>query len=329
MYGASERNGLTDYDFVGKLGEPLASPGTVLYCAPSYQEGRPASPSDDVYALAASLFHVLFERQPFRYGQQLDKRRGLNWEGIARDDFPILASWLDKATHPDARMRFASVGEARQALAGPALTMAPTAAGAYAMPVEPLVPPEPPPTEPVRTELGEERVPWLLSLLQSYPGSRWGNRETRGLDTEFASQTYVETQLEETLLRDIRERRVRLVILCGNAGDGKTALLQHLAQRLELGRHQSSERVLEARLDDGLLVRMNLDGSASWQGRWTYSSRRSRAGCRSRTSSTSSPSMTVGYWSGSRAARPRSRRRSTNSSSGRRPRRSRTSISSA
>jgi serine/threonine protein kinase len=258
---------LTDYDFVGKLGDHLASPGTVLYCAPSYQEGRPASPSDDLYALAASLFHVLFEREPFRYGQQLDKRRGLNWEGIARDDFPILASWLDKATHPDARMRFASVGEAQQALAGPALAMAPSAAGGYVMPVEPLLPPEPPPTEVVRTELGEQRVPWLLSLLQSYPGSPWGNRETRGLDTEFASQTYVETPLEQTLLRDIRERRVRLVILCGNAGDGKTALLQHLAERLGFGRHQSSERVLEARRDDGLLVRMNLDGSASWQGR--------------------------------------------------------------
>lgn len=258
---------LTDYDFVGKLGEHLASPGTVLYCAPSYQEGRPASPSDDLYALAASFFHVLFEREPFRHGQELNKRRGLNWEGVARNDFPILAPWLDKATHPDAQMRFASVAEAQHALTGPVHATPSAAAGASTMPVETLLPPELPPTEAARTELREQRVPWLLSLLQSYPGSRWGNRETRGLDTEFASQTYVETPLEGTLLRDIRERRVRLVILCGNAGDGKTALLQHLAERLGLGRHQSSERVLEARLDDGLIVRMNLDGSASWEGR--------------------------------------------------------------
>jgi len=109
-------------------------------------------------------------------------------------------------------------------------------------------------------------VEWLLSLLKSYPGSRWGNRETRGLDTDFANQTYVKTSLEESLIKDIRERRVRLVILCGNAGDGKTALLQHLASRLDLGKHSSSERILEGHLDDGLTVRMNLDGSASWQG---------------------------------------------------------------
>ncbi|WP_029215046.1 protein kinase domain-containing protein [Kallotenue papyrolyticum] len=257
---------LTDYDFVGKLGEPLAAPGTVLYCSPSHQEGRDALPSDDLYALAATFFHVLFEREPFRHGKELDKRRGLNWEGIARDEYPVLAAWLDRATHPDAQMRFASVAEALQALAGRArATMAVVADGA-AIPVAPLPSPELSPVEAVRTQLREERVLWLLSLLQSYPGSRWGNRETRGLDTEFASQTYVETPLEETLLRDIRERRVRLVILCGNAGDGKTALLQHLAERLGLGRHQSSERVLEARLADGLLVRMNLDGSASWQG---------------------------------------------------------------
>lgn len=72
----------------------------------------------------------------------------------------------------------------------------------------------------------------------------------------------------QTALDDaIRKRQVRLVILCGNAGDGKTALLQRLATRLGLGEHTSSERILEGPLGDGLFVRMNLDGSAAWQGR--------------------------------------------------------------
>ena len=30
---------LTDYDFVGKIGELLSAPGTILYCSPSYQNG--------------------------------------------------------------------------------------------------------------------------------------------------------------------------------------------------------------------------------------------------------------------------------------------------
>ena len=117
------------------------------------------------------------------------------------------------------------------------------------------------------TERQEREVGWLKSLLQSYPGSQWGNRETRGLDTEFAAQTYVETDLEETLYRDVVERRVSLVVLCGNAGDGKTALLQRLAKRLGLGVQTSATRIVKGRSEGGSTVRMNLDGSASWQGR--------------------------------------------------------------
>jgi len=92
---------LTDYDFVGKMGEPVRAPGTVLYCSPSHQEKRAASASDDIYALAASLFHVIFEKEPFQYGGTQAKDRGLNWEGVGRAEHPILAAFLDKATHPD------------------------------------------------------------------------------------------------------------------------------------------------------------------------------------------------------------------------------------
>ena len=58
--------------------------------------------------------------------------------------------------------------------------------------------------------------------------------------------------LEQALYRDILERRVRLVILCGNAGDGKTALVQHLARRLGFGDHTSATRILEGRTDGGV-----------------------------------------------------------------------------
>jgi Protein kinase domain len=259
---------LTDYDFVGKIGETMATPGTVLYCSPSFQNKQVASPSDDIYALAASFFHVIFEREPFRYGGDLDKRRGLNWDGIDRNECPILAAFLDKATNSDPQLRFSNVGGALAALRLQERKQARTRVeeGGLDEPglttvVEQTEQPSP------RPELREQRIEWLRSILQSYPGSRWGNRETRGLDTAFAAQTYVESQLEETLVRDVCERRVRLVILCGNAGDGKTALLQHLTAQLGLGEHLSSERIVQGRVPDGPLVRMNLDGSASWRGR--------------------------------------------------------------
>ncbi len=255
---------LTDYDFVGKIGEPMAAPGTVLYCSPSFQNKRAACPSDDIYALAASFFHVLYEKEPFQYGGVQAKERGLNWEGIDRKQWPTLAAFFDRATHRDPAQRFDSVADALTALkpqAGDTRTdIEQPRYGAGASP-RPDIEPRP------QEQLREEKVDWLLSLLQSYPGSLWGNRETRGLDTEFAADTYVETNLEQTLYRDIRQRQVRLLVLSGNAGDGKTALLQHLADLLGLGRHPSSERILEGRMEDGLVVRMNLDGSAAWRGR--------------------------------------------------------------
>jgi hypothetical protein len=91
--------------------------------------------------------------------------------------------------------------------------------------------------------------------------------ETRGLDSEFSNRTYVKTELDNLIFEEIWCGRAALVILCGNAGDGKTAFLQHLASRLELPRLPSSQRVWEVALTNGIKVKANLDGAAAWQGR--------------------------------------------------------------
>ena len=236
---------LTDYDCVGKINEPIVAPGTILYCSPSYVAGLPAEASDDFYALAATMFQVLFPREPFRYADEIAKDRGLNWDGVDRGTYPVLAEFLDQATHPAPERRFASASDALLALS-----------------TTPRLPR--PATQPQRRE---NDVAWLSALLQSYPGSPRGNRETRGLDSDFANRTYVETSLEQALYREVREGSSRLVVLCGNAGDGKTALLQRLAKRLGLGSQGSAQRIVEGQTETGLKVRINLDGSASWKGR--------------------------------------------------------------
>lgn len=255
---------LTDYDFVTKIDHAITDPGTELYCVPSGQGQRMASPADDLYALAASFFHVLFDKEPFLRDGGVNKEHGLNWEGINRTDYTAVASFLDRATHPDIARRFGSVNEALETL-GPAklVTVDPAyvaedidSIGSVTGSIADSV---------VANKRREEEVEWLRSLLQAYPGSKWGNRETRGLDSHFAAHTYVSTRLEDSLFEDLRSRRIRLAVLCGNAGDGKTALLQNLAKRLGVDKHESSERILEGRTDDGLVVRMNLDGSASWR----------------------------------------------------------------
>src|SRR5262249_47823718 len=82
-----------------------------------------------------------------------------------------------------------------------------------------------------------------------------------------AERTYVTTALDTVLCEEIRAGQVSLVILCGNAGDGKTAFLQHLAVQLNLPHFPSSERIWETQLPNGIRVKANLDGAAAWRDR--------------------------------------------------------------
>ncbi len=151
---------LTDFDFVTRIGEPLTTPGTVLYASPSAQERRPASPADDIFALAASFFHVLFEREPFRHGGEFNKQRGLNWDGIDRSEYPCLVEFLDRATHPDPQQRFVSVADALECLKPATLEGIQKKDDQKSLPTCIDVPTIPaPPT----VQLLEQRVDWLRS----------------------------------------------------------------------------------------------------------------------------------------------------------------------
>lgn len=265
---------LTDYDCVTRIGDAVTSRGTTLFCSPSRELGEPASPAHDIHALAASFFQILFNREPFHHDGGATRKGKLNWNQEERELYPALSRFLDRAVDAESGEGFRSAGAALEALRAAVSAERSTQADVTEGPHSStrtdgggLVPMEPEKTSVLRSERQQNEVPWLRQLLESYPGSRRGNRETRGLDSEFARKTYVETDLEVELRTRISEREVSLVILCGNAGDGKTALLQHLADKLGIGRHKSSRRIVDQLLDDGTRVRMNLDGSAAYAGR--------------------------------------------------------------
>ncbi|MBI2926047.1 MAG: NERD domain-containing protein [Verrucomicrobia bacterium] len=238
---------LTDYDLVTTAGKRAWGAGASAFCSPEAQRRQPLFPSDDLFALSSTLFQVAFEHPAFPTSAgALDKTRGLNWRTGERESLMRLAEFFDRATHRQREDRFANAEEALAWLAA----LAGDAAG--------------PKAEPARSE---QEVSWLTSLLRIYPGSPHGNIETRGLDSDFALATYVETQLEAELRESIRKREARLVILSGNAGDGKTALLQHLAASFGVSHITSAQRIWETRAEDGLLLRATLDGSAAWRGR--------------------------------------------------------------
>jgi serine/threonine protein kinase len=243
---------LTDYDLVTQVGKSAWGVGATNYCSPEAQRREPLVPSDDLFALAASLFEIAFDHPPFASPHgAVDKSAGLDWRAGERETLPSLAAFLDRATAADRSQRFQ---DARSALLALPLSVE----------VELEVPEVSEDTPATRSP---QRVAWLTSLLSTYPGAPHGNIETRGLDSDFALATYVETPLEQALFDAVLSRSTKLVILCGNAGDGKTAVLQHVAGKFGIERHRSASRVWEATTADGLTLRANLDGSASWQGK--------------------------------------------------------------
>lgn len=239
---------LTDYDTVTDQGS-VPRTHHAWYASEVVEVGTAITASDDVFALAASHFHVIFDREPFLFGATRRKNQGLNWEGIKSADMPELRAFLDRATHPNAQQRFM---DARDALSFLTANVTPDAPSSVA--------PSPP-----LTTLSAQVVDRLSDLLTAYPGSRFGNAETRGLDSDFAAQTYVETGLDHALKRDVQAADVDLIVLFGNAGDGKTAFLQNLAQEVSGDFIPSKQRLCERRLEGGRMFKVNLDGSAAYQ----------------------------------------------------------------
>lgn len=154
---------LTDYDFVTRIRESPVAPGTMLYGSPNRVRRAGARPSDDLFALAASLFHVLFDKEPFVHDGRQEKERGLNWRHGDRAAYPRVADFLDRATDPDASRRFASGTEAQ---ASPPLEDEIDSA----LPPSPLAtrPPPLPPAKRIAVGSSDED-PWLRSLLQLIP----------------------------------------------------------------------------------------------------------------------------------------------------------------
>ena len=70
-------------------------------------------------------------------------------------------------------------------------------------------------------------VDYINSL---YSQSRHGNRGTRAGSHShaFDSLTYTATKLDKELLGDIRQLKYKLIIITGNAGDGKTAFIHRI-----------------------------------------------------------------------------------------------------
>ncbi|MDB5776781.1 MAG: hypothetical protein JWP38_2914 [Herbaspirillum sp.] len=95
----------------------------------------------------------------------------------------------------------------------------------------------------------------LDQFLMFYSQSEAGNGLTRGLDSDISRRTYVPTKLDRELLGAVLAGSLRLVILTGNAGDGKTAFIQKLEE-------QAESRGAENHIRNNLGAKFTLNGRA-------------------------------------------------------------------
>jgi serine/threonine protein kinase len=230
--------------------------GSLRYVPPDVSRVGPPSAAvladRDVYALGVTLYQVLTGRYPFTGGgpalgetaadprtlaPELSELSDPLVETLLRAIAPLRSDRYDSAAELLRALR--AIGEVHR-LPAPKLARLPTPVPVAAVP---------------------NANPFVTHLQTLYSQSPVSNAGTRGADSYG---TYVTTALDEHLIPDVLAGDFRLVIITGNAGDGKTAFLERLvAAANERGAQPGGPRVngADLKLPSGRWLRTNNDGS--------------------------------------------------------------------
>lgn len=229
--------------------------GSARYLPPDISRVGPPSAAvladRDMYALGVTLYQVLTGRYPFTGGGPTPGETAADPRTLAAELSELSDSLVKTLLRAIAPLRGDRYGSAAEFLAAlrtigevhrpspPELTSLPTPVSVPAPNVNPFV----------------------AHLQSLYSQSSVSNAGTRGADSYG---TYVTTALDEHLIPDVLAGGYRLVIITGNAGDGKTAFLERLvAAATERGAQSGDPRPngADLRLPSGRWLRTNNDGS--------------------------------------------------------------------
>ncbi|MBT3291743.1 MAG: protein kinase, partial [Victivallales bacterium] len=239
---------IIDFNVSTRSGDDGHGGGSRRYLVPDLDTSHEPTDAEraerDVYALGITLYEALTGEYPWQTKLPppaklaKDPRKCARAAALSSSATELLL----KALAPKRAERFASARELLEALDATAVLRpkAPQAEESSTWTVPELGVPQP------------NTNPFVSYLLTLYSQGRC-NCGTRGLDA-LGERTYVETALDRDLLPAVLAGEFGLVIITGNAGDGKTAFLQ----RVETGARERGADVLAAASGNG--ASFELDG---------------------------------------------------------------------
>lgn len=198
--------------------------GTRRYLPPDYDYSIEPNASDridrDLYALGISFYECLTGKYPFDEPTppiKVQPKDPTQFKGCA-DLSSSLVNVLLKTIAPERKDRFTSASDFLKALTEVKRLRVVMSTGEIDTGPKAVAKLGFEPTQP-------NTNPFVTHLLTLYSQSQVSNAGTRGLD-EIGKATYVPTYLDKKLQPAMLKGDFRLVIISGNAGDGKTAFIQ-------------------------------------------------------------------------------------------------------